>query len=112
MARLDYDIKVDGDALLATLSGSLDASNAPELGIEMDKALEDQSVKKVIWEISGLKILASAGLRVIMTGFKAAMSRGGKFYLVKPTGNIQSIIRIAGLDKFLVVADSIEECRA
>ncbi len=111
MANLVYKVERGDGRLLVSISGSLDASNAAELTSEIEKSLAaDPAVKNIVWEASGLTLMASAGLRVAMISIKGAMGRGGKFFLVKPNPNIAGLIRMAGMNQFLTIRDSVEEC--
>lgn len=110
MAFLTFDIEPSTPTLVVRLKGSLDASNAAGLSSELDKALLDPAVKSVAWVAGDLQLMASAGLRVVMTSIKTAMARGGKFYLVGANQNIAGLMKISGMEKFMTMANNLEEC--
>ncbi|MCD8349743.1 MAG: STAS domain-containing protein [Planctomycetaceae bacterium] len=110
MAEIKYDLERKQNALVLTLAGSLDASNAPPLSSAMEKELQDTALKDVVWDVRDLRLMASSGLRVIMTAIKICMPRGGKFYLARPNQEIARILRLAGMDKFVTLVDSPEAC--
>jgi hypothetical protein len=51
-----------------------------------------------------------AGLRVVMTSIKTAMTRGGKFCLVGANRNISGLMKISGMVKFMTQVETIGEC--
>lgn len=106
MTGLDFTLSRQGDALTVVLRGGLNGPNASELAAAQDKELAAPEVKNVVWDVGGLTLMASAGLRVIMAGIKICMERGGSFTLAAPNANIRQIIRISGLGQYLTVSDT------
>lgn len=110
MAELQYTFsKMKDNVLLVTLRGGLDASNSTELGALQDKETEDTAIRYIVWDVSGLRLIASAGLRVVMGGVKACMARKGKFYLVGANPGVQQVIRITNLEAFLEMRTSLDD---
>lgn len=98
--------------LLLKLTGWLDASNVGELAQEQDKELADPEIRDFIWDVSDLTLVASAGIRALMTAYKSTLARKGKTYVVGANKNVAQVIRIIRLDQFLVMADNMDDVPA
>lgn len=106
MAIVHYEFEEKNGFLIAVLRGSLDASNATQFGVDMQKNLDAGEVNNIAFDIAALDNMTSAGLRVVMVAIKHCRPKGGKFMLVSPNGNIRQLIRIANLGAFVDIADS------
>ena len=61
--------KINGEALTLIVSGRLDTQTAPELENELDSILS--GLKELIFDMTNLEYVSSAGLRVILKAQKA-----------------------------------------
>ena len=77
-----------------TLSGRLDSNTAPDLDAKLDRVLADASVKRLIFEISNLEYLSSAGIRCFIRARKALEPRGGKVAVVNPQPAVRKVLDI------------------
>lgn len=78
--------KLDDGTLTVALEGRLDTVTAPELEQELNNSLN--GVKELIIDCTKLEYISSAGLRVLMTAYKALRGKG----TMKVT-NINEIVR-------------------
>ena len=88
------------DALTVKLEGRLDTTTAPEL----EGALRDElsEVTALVFDLSGLEYISSAGLRVLLSTQKT-MNRQGSMKLIGVNETIMEIFSITGFCDILTI---------
>ena len=87
--------KINNDAATLIVSGRLDTQTAPELEKELDSILT--GLKELIFDMTNLEYVSSAGLRVILKAQKAMNAQGS----MKLTGVNDSIMEVFDITGFL-----------
>ena len=87
--------KINNDAATLIVSGRLDTQTAPELENELDSILS--GLKELIFDMTNLEYVSSAGLRVILKAQKAMNAQGS----MKLTGVNDSIMEVFDITGFL-----------
>ena len=87
--------KINQDAVTLIVSGRLDTQTAPELEKELDASLPN--LKELIFDMTNLEYVSSAGLRVILKAQKAMNAQGA----MKLTGVNDSIMEVFDITGFL-----------
>jgi len=75
------------------LDGRLDTETAPSLDTEIDRLL-DSPVQVIVFDMSGLDYISSAGLRSLFKVQKALKARGGETLLVGVQPPVQKVFDI------------------
>jgi anti-sigma B factor antagonist len=75
------------------LIGSLDTATASELDTEMTKTLAER-VNDLVFELSQLKFVSSAGLRLFSIARKQLVARGGHVSLINMQPQVQEVFQI------------------
>lgn len=87
-----------------TLSGRLDAASAPLLQEEFKK-LNGSPVSNLVFFANNLEYISSAGLRVIIFA-KQKIGGEAKVYLIGGSDSIKSVIKMSGLDNFMIMQET------
>ena len=87
--------KINGEEVTLIVSGRLDTQTAPELENELDSVLS--GIKELIFDMTNLEYVSSAGLRVILKAQKAMNQQGS----MKITGVNDSIMEVFDITGFL-----------
>jgi anti-sigma B factor antagonist len=87
-----------GHAHVVTVSGDLDASTAPQLRDELERAAEEGAMEIVV-DILKVPFVDSVALGVLVEASKGTRARGGVFKVVCDDRRIARIIEITGLDR-------------
>jgi anti-anti-sigma factor len=77
-----------------TLVGRLDTDTAPELDSALSKVLERKGIGRLVFDLSGLDYLSSAGIRCFVRARKAIEPGGGKVALVNPQPGVRKVLDI------------------
>jgi anti-anti-sigma factor len=75
------------------LLGRLDTETAPSLDAELERLLTTQ-VKVIVFDLSGLNYISSAGLGALYRAQKAMKARSGQALLVRPQPQVQKVFDI------------------
>jgi len=77
-----------------TLVGRLDTDTAPELDTALNKLLERKGIKRLVFDLSGLDYLSSAGIRCFVRARKAIEPGGGTVAIVNPQPGVRKVLDI------------------
>jgi anti-anti-sigma factor len=80
--------------LTLTLTGRLDTHTAPQLDQELDRVLHSGDIKQLIFDLSNLEYLSSAGIRCFVRARKFIEPRGGKVVIVNPQPGVRKVLDI------------------
>ena len=92
--------KINGEELTLIVSGRLDTQTAPELENELDAVLS--GLKELIFDMTNLEYVSSAGLRVILKAQKA-MNVQGSMKLIGVNDSIMEVFDITGFLDILTI---------
>jgi len=96
---------IEGDIAKIELGGKLDANNAPRLMDEL-KSLVGKEISKIVFLVSELEYISSAGLRAIVFS-KQKIGAEVEVVLVGAKKAVTDVISMSGLDNFMTFQDSI-----
>ena len=104
---MDVSFRENGAYGLITITGRVDATNAPELDSQLDEILIQTNLA-VIVDLSGVEYMSSAGLRSILK--LAKQCQGKKLFLgccsLQP--NVAEVFRISGFSTIIKLFDNLE----
>ena len=86
------------DALTIALEGRLDTTTAPQLETELNASMS--GVKALVFDMSKLAYISSAGLRVLLKAQKT-MNKQGSMTIRNAGAEILEIFAVTGFDEIL-----------
>ena len=89
---------VEGDVVRVEIKGQLDSMTAPDLRNSFE-ALAQERPKKVVLDLSELRLVDSSGIGAIVSLFKQVRAAGGAFEVVGVQGQPRSIFQVLRLDR-------------
>ena len=90
------------------LEGRLDHESVDAFDKELDAVLESP-VKVVIFNLTGLEYITSAGLRSIFRAQKVMTARAGKVMILNPQPQVQKVLDIVKMPDLGAVFRSVRE---
>lgn len=103
----------EGPAPKLALAGRLDTATAPELDRALDKLLTPgRKIPQLVFDLSKLEYLSSAGIRCFVRARKAIEPSGGKVALVNPQPAVRKVLEIVKAMPRGGIFASIEELDA
>ena len=97
---LKIEKKSEGTKDTILLSGRLDTTTAPELEAFIEKELKD--TQELVFDLTDLEYISSAGLRVLLKVQKY-MNKKGDFKLTHVSEVIEEIFEITGFSDILTI---------
>ena len=90
-------INVERDFELVTLeiTGRLDTTTAPNLESVINELSDD--TKELIFDMSGVEYISSAGIRVLLGAYKKMNSTQGKIRIEKANDMVYEVFEMTGL---------------
>jgi anti-sigma B factor antagonist len=107
----DLDVEVQGAIVYGQLRGEIDMSNARELREELSGVTPNHAVGLLL-DLSEVDYLDSAGIHLIHYLREDLRASGLHLRLVIPDASpIHDTLRLAGLDWYAEIADSVGDAR-
>lgn len=92
---MTVEIKIEGNAVNATLVGRLDTAAAVQFARDMEPLL-DNADKDITLDCTGLEFISSSGLRHLLTLRKATIAKGGRVIITGVSNDIKQVFTITG----------------
>ena len=94
-------INVERDFELVTLeiTGRLDTTTAPNLESVVNELSED--TKELVFDMSGVEYISSAGIRVLLGAYKKMKSNQGRSRIEKVNDMVREVFEMTGLSDML-----------
>ena len=108
MFALTVHVRTIPAPTLVTVAGEIDISTAPQLRDRMLPLPDDD----LVLDISGVRLCAAAGLRVMLDLQDRRARRGAQLVLAGPAPTVRRVLCVTGLDKTLPIAASVEDAVA
>jgi anti-sigma B factor antagonist len=93
-----YSRTDNGDETTLRIDGTLDAATAPDLRAVVDQIVDEQRMN-VTLELSGLRLIDSSGVGVIVSLFKRVRANGGQVRIQGLRDQPRAIFRLLRLDR-------------
>ncbi|MEW5819375.1 MAG: STAS domain-containing protein [Cyanobacteriota bacterium] len=104
---MDIDGITKGKWKVISLSGRFDAQTSKKV----EEALTNQLVINnnfIALDLSNIKYMSSAGLRVLLSMRKALKEKNGNLVLINPQENVMEVLELSGFSKIFFILNSIE----
>ena len=103
---MGFDISVtqSPDEAIFTLSGELDAAVAPRLKEVVETAAAAKP-KRLVFDMSALEFMASAGLRILIFA-KQKMGSGVQLYVIGSRGPVLNTLTMSGFHHSVILQDA------
>ena len=90
---MDINKKINGKELTLAVEGRLDTITAPQLEAELKRSVGD--TERLIFDLSSLEYISSAGLRVLLSAQKV-MNRQGEMIVRNANEMVMEVFEITG----------------
>lgn len=104
-------VKGGGDVAVVNLTGRMDSAGV-QAASEVFRALVTQAGRSTVIDMSGVEFMASVGMRLFIEAQKALAAKGAKLVLAGPRELVAEGLRIAGIDRMLLVAADVPAAMA
>lgn len=95
--------------LVVKVTGELDHHAAAGIRESVDRELSRTGALNVAFDFRAVSFMDSSGIGVIMGRSKITSALGGSVIVYGASENIKRIISMSGLDRLIIMADSLEK---
>jgi len=95
---MNFNVKTDNDRMVIELDGRLDTMTSPQLDEFLHTYLD--GVKQLVFDLSRLEYISSAGLRVLLYAHKT-VSRNGNMIVIGCSEEVTEIFDITGFSDIM-----------
>ncbi len=95
--------------LIVSIEGELDHHMALEVREEIDRTIQKNPVKNLIFDFKNLNFMDSSGVGVVIGRYKQIQKLNGMTSLVHVNPHVMRIIEISGLHKIIPIFKNIED---
>ena len=93
---------------MLSVAGEIDAHTANQLAREL-VAITESGRLRVVVDLSGVQLLDSSGVGVLIAGLERVRSRGGELRLAGAAPTVRRVFDITGLNGYLPVDDTVDD---
>lgn len=105
---MDVTTREQGEVLVVSVTGSIDALTAVELSDRLSSELE-AGRSSLVGDLDAVEYTSSAGLRVILATLKDARQRGGDLRLARVRPTVRRVLDLSGFTSILQVFDDLDD---
>ena len=103
--------KQDGKIFIFSFSGNLILSELEKIRNEVKETLEKENATEVIFDMSEVEFIDSAGIGFVVSVYKSLKSKNGKFALCGLKKKPKEVFSLTRLDKIIKTFDDIETAK-
>ena len=83
-------------------------NNSREVELKLAQVLNEHC-KKIILDLSGITMLDSTGVGILVLGHAKVKKEGGEMRIAGPKGVVEDILKMTSVDKLVPVFPTVEE---
>ncbi len=92
--------------LIISIEGKLDSFNAQQVYAKVEEKIKN-SDSDIVFDLSNLEYMTSAGLQVLLMASKNRNSKGKLTYIYKPQRIVDYVLKVSGFYAFLKKTDNM-----
>ena len=105
---MEIKSKIYRNVLICYVKGELDHHTAEEFKNYIDYTIENNPVKSLVLDLSGLEFMDSSGIGVLIGRYKKVSSLEGKVSMVKESRQVSKILEVSGIYDIIPSYSSLE----
>lgn len=94
---MQMTISPEGSVLTAHLSGELDQYSAERARAELERALRDEGITRIEFDLKRVTFMDSSGVGVILGRYRRMLERGGSMGILNAKGGVERLLRLSGV---------------
>ena len=106
---LDLTRTEEGARIVITLQGVANLRSTAELKRMLSEATEDAGIRQVVLDMSGVEMLDSAVLGILLAHHQKLQRRGGELVLLSPSEEMNDLLAMTDLEQLIPVYSTREE---
>ena len=96
---MTINVERDFELVKLEISGRLDTTTAPNLDAVINELSQDTT--ELVFDMSGVEYISSAGIRTLLGAYKKMNSNQGKMRIEKPNELVYDVFEMTGLTQMI-----------
>ncbi len=110
---MDFTAENIKDTLIVTIGGELDDHAAKRIRQRLDYTLYRKDIKNIIFDLTKLELMDSAGIGLLVGRYKQIKAKNGKVNIVTSKNtNILKLIKMSGVANLFGCFDNIADAKS
>ena len=105
---MNYTIKKENNYLVVAVIGDVDMSLTDSLRKDVDQALAEHNVNRLVFDLAEVDFIDSSGLGVILGRYKRVIDKGGTVYLAGAKPQVKKVLELSGLPRLMELYPSVD----
>lgn len=97
------------NALVVFLAGEIDQFAASELKSRIDVEMENSGKRNLIIDLSGVSLMDSSGIGLIVGRYKNLKPLGGKVVVSGGKNGVKKVVELSGITKLIPYFEDVEK---
>jgi stage II sporulation protein AA (anti-sigma F factor antagonist) len=106
---LQISFQITNRTLIAKIEGELDHHTSIEIREKIDREINRNQIKNLIFDFENLNFMDSSGIGVIIGRYKYIQKLNGKVSIANLNLHVQRIITVSGLHKIVPIFDNVQD---
>lgn len=98
---MELQFKRGENCLIVKISGEIDAESAHSLRRRIDVEYDEEKVRDMVFDFTGVDFMDSSGIGMIIGRYKRVSALGGKVKIFGADNTAKRIIELSGLGKIV-----------
>ncbi len=90
-------------------AGEIDMSITDALRRDVDRAMEQNKIINIVFDLTGVSFVDSSGLGVILGRYKKAAAAGGRVFLTGAGPQVRRVLELSGLLTLMEEQPTVEQ---
>ena len=105
---MNETILLQGTTLIVAVTGELDDHVAVRCRERIDSMISAKGIKNIIFDFSGLSMMDSAGIGLVIGRYRIIKQKGGEVVMVTGDSPAKKVLKMSGLFKIFKAYDSLD----
>lgn len=106
---LHFNFVTRKNTLYVKIDGELDHHGAEEIRDKLDSRIITDGISRLVFDLSGLTLMDSSGIGVIVGRYKLIRSLGGEVKIVSGSRTVDKLLRMSAIGDIIPITDTLEE---
>ncbi|MDK2801039.1 MAG: hypothetical protein PWP27_1132 [Clostridiales bacterium] len=106
---MQISFQITNRTLIAKIEGELDHHTSIEIREKIDREINRNQIKNLIFDFENLNFMDSSGIGVIIGRYKYIQKLNGKVSIANLNLHVQRIITVSGLHKIVPIFDNVQD---
>lgn len=106
---MEFSVDMKGSVMIVNIAGEIDHHAANKIRDKLDFALMRKEIKHLVFDLSKISMMDSAGIGLLIGRYKIIKQRKGRAVIIVENMHVKKILKMSGVLGIFKQADSVED---